>query len=83
MKKGIVKEYIIDEGFGWIAVEGDNDYWVHFTGIDPDPVRFPPVPPATVGFRFLESGQSVMFEIAGNLTGDNGAKVAINVVILD
>ena len=83
MKTGIVKAYLLDQGYGWIGVEGENDYWVHFSGIHPDPLRFPPVPPSTIGFQFLKPGQTVSFEVAENQIGVHGSKVAINVVVLD
>lgn len=79
---GVVRTYNLDEGYGWISVEGEEDVWVHFSGIKPDPIRFPPKPPSTTGFRFLKPGQRVQFEISQTHRGDNGARSAISVLIV-
>jgi CspA family cold shock protein len=77
MPEGIVKSFDIDQGFGWIEVDGQDDVWVHFTGIIPDPVRFP------AGFRFLRTGQRVAFDIEERERSDYQRRIAVNVVILD
>ena len=51
MKQGIVKWFNAEKGFGFISVEGENDVFVHFSSIQ------------TEGFKTLEEGQSVEFEI--------------------
>jgi CspA family cold shock protein len=77
MPVGVVKLFDIDQGFGWIEVDGQDDVWVHYTGIIPDPVRFPS------GFRFLTTGQCVAFDIEERERSDYQRRIAVNVVILD
>ena len=33
MKKGIVKEYDVTKGFGFIASQNNKDYFVHLSGL--------------------------------------------------
>jgi cold shock protein len=75
MREGIVKSWSEDEGFGWIAVPGEEDVWVHFSGIKWDPVRFP------TGFRFLREGQRVTFDLVENPRSKEQARRAENVVV--
>ena len=65
MKQGTVK-WFNEKGFGFIEVEGENDVFVHFSQINQD------------GYKSLEEGQSVEFEV---VEGDRGPQVA-NVVKL-
>ena len=65
MKQGTVK-WFNEKGFGFIEVEGENDVFVHFSAINQD------------GYKSLEEGQSVEFEV---VEGDRGPQVA-NVVKL-
>ena len=51
MKQGKVKWFNAEKGFGFISVEGENDVFVHFSAIQ------------TEGFKTLEEGQDVEFEI--------------------
>ena len=55
MKQGTVK-WFNEKGFGFIEVEGENDVFVHFS-INQD------------GYKSLEEGQSVEFEV---VEGDRG-----------
>lgn len=57
MKTGVVKWFNGEKGFGFISVEGEDDIFVHFTAINGD------------GFKTLEEGQSVEFEVEN---GDKG-----------
>ena len=65
MKQGTVK-WFNEKGFGFIEVEGENDVFVHFSAINQD------------GYKSLEEGQSVEFEV---VEGDRGPQAA-NVVKL-
>jgi CspA family cold shock protein len=66
MHQGTVKWFNAEKGFGFIEVEGGNDVFVHFSAIQ------------TEGFKTLEEGQRVEFEI---VEGDRGPQ-ASNVVKL-
>ncbi|MEC1956670.1 RNA chaperone/antiterminator CspA, partial [Bacillus anthracis] len=48
---GQVKWFNNEKGFGFIEVPGENDVFVHFSAIETD------------GFKSLEEGQKVSFEI--------------------
>lgn len=66
MKQGTVKWFNAEKGFGFIEVEGENDVFVHFSAINQE------------GYKSLEEGQSVEFEV---VEGDRGPQV-MNVVKL-
>ena len=66
MKQGTVKWFNAEKGFGFIEVEGENDVFVHFSAINQE------------GYKSLEEGQSVEFEV---VEGDRGPHAA-NVVKL-
>ncbi|HGO4050020.1 TPA: cold shock protein CspA [Staphylococcus aureus] len=66
MIKGTVKWFNAEKGFGFIEVEGENDVFVHFSAINQD------------GYKSLEEGQAVEFEV---VEGDRGPQAA-NVVKL-
>ncbi|WP_082234066.1 cold-shock protein [Halobacillus massiliensis] len=66
MKTGTVKWFNAEKGFGFIEVEGGEDVFVHFSAIQEE------------GFKALEEGQAVEFEIT---EGDRGPQAA-NVVKL-
>ena len=66
MNNGTVKWFNAEKGFGFIEVEGENDVFVHFSAINQD------------GYKSLEEGQSVEFEV---VEGDRGPQAA-NVVKL-
>ena len=51
MTQGTVKWFNAEKGFGFIAVEGGNDVFVHFSAIQSD------------GFKTLEEGQKVEFGV--------------------
>ncbi|HHX02119.1 MAG TPA: cold-shock protein [Firmicutes bacterium] len=63
---GKVKWFNAEKGYGFIEQENGEDVFVHFTAIQGD------------GFRTLEEGQKVEFEI---VTGKRGPQAA-NVVRL-
>ncbi|EST55419.1 cold-shock protein [Brevibacillus panacihumi W25] len=64
--QGKVKWFNAEKGFGFIEREGGDDVFVHFSAIQSD------------GFRTLEEGQEVEFDI---VEGDRGPQAA-NVVKL-
>ncbi|CXX87686.1 cold shock protein CspA [Staphylococcus aureus] len=66
MKQGTVKWFNAEKGFGFIEVKGENDVFVHFSAINQD------------GYKSLEEGQAVEFEV---VEGDRGPQAA-NVVKL-
>ncbi|EGG64119.1 major cold shock protein CspA [Staphylococcus aureus subsp. aureus 21172] len=66
MKQGTVKWFNAEKGFGFIEVEGENNVFVHFSAINQD------------GYKSLEEGQAVEFEV---VEGDRGPQAA-NVVKL-
>lgn len=66
MKQGTIKWFNAEKGFGFIEVEGENDVFVHFSAINQE------------GYKSLEEGQSVEFEV---VEGDRGPQAA-NVVKL-
>jgi cold shock protein len=51
MAQGTVKWFNADKGYGFIAVDGGRDVFVHYSAIQSD------------GYRTLEEGQRVEFEI--------------------
>jgi CspA family cold shock protein len=51
MAQGTVKWFNADKGYGFIAVDGGRDVFVHHSSIQAD------------GYRSLEQGQRVEFEI--------------------
>jgi CspA family cold shock protein len=57
MAQGTVKWFNADKGYGFIAVDGGRDVFVHFSAIQMD------------GYRSLEEGQRVEFEVT---QGDRG-----------
>jgi CspA family cold shock protein len=64
MAEGTVKWFNADKGYGFIEVEGQDDVFVHFSEIQGE------------GFKSLDEGQAVAFEIT---TGRNGKPQASNV----
>ncbi|AEB77018.1 cold-shock protein [Clostridium botulinum] len=63
MKTGIVKWFNAEKGFGFISVEGEDDVFVHFSAIQGD------------GFKTLEEGQKVEFEVTEGARGPQAANV--------
>ena len=64
MNEGIVKWFNADKGFGFISREGGDDVFVHFSAIQVD------------GFKTLEEGQRVRFDIVDGPRGPQAANVA-------
>jgi CspA family cold shock protein len=61
--KGTVKWFNAEKGYGFIQVEGGDDVFVHFSAIQGE------------GFKTLEEGQSVEFEITQGNRGPQAASV--------
>ncbi|WP_342752959.1 cold-shock protein CspD [Shouchella clausii] len=61
--QGKVKWFNSEKGFGFIEVEGQDDVFVHFSAIQGE------------GFKTLEEGQSVSFEIVEGNRGPQAANV--------
>lgn len=60
---GKVKWFNAEKGFGFIEREGGDDVFVHFSAIQGD------------GFKTLEEGQQVEFEIVDGNRGPQAANV--------
>lgn len=65
MKTGTVKWFNAEKGYGFIAQEDGPDVFVHYSAIETD------------GFRTLQEGQRVQFEVepGKNGKGPQAAKV--------
>jgi CspA family cold shock protein len=63
MKKGTVKWFNAEKGFGFITVEGEEDVFVHFSAIQTD------------GFKTLEEGEEVEFEVVEGAKGPQAENV--------
>ena len=63
MTTGTVKWFNGEKGFGFIAREGADDVFVHFSAIQGD------------GYRTLEEGQRVQFDVAPGRKGEEALNV--------
>jgi CspA family cold shock protein len=63
MNKGTVKWFNAEKGFGFITVEGGDDIFVHFSAIQGN------------GFKSLEEGQKVSFDITQGNRGQQASNV--------
>jgi cold shock protein len=63
MQNGKVKWFNNEKGYGFIEVEGGDDVFVHFSAIQGE------------GFKSLEEGQEVSFEIVEGNRGPQAANV--------
>ena len=61
MKTGTLKWFNAKKGFGFISDEEGNDVFVHFSALQMD------------GFKVLEEGEKVQFEV---VKGDKGPQAA-------
>ncbi|HEY8218001.1 MAG TPA: cold-shock protein [Acidimicrobiia bacterium] len=65
MATGTVKWFNNEKGYGFIATEEGNDVFVHFSAIE------------GTGYRTLEEGQKVEFEVGPGRKGDEARDVKI------
>jgi cold shock protein len=63
MTVGTVKWFNADKGFGFIAPESGEDVFVHFSAIQ------------SAGYRSLDEGQTVEFDITEGQRGPQAANV--------
>ncbi|MDR5659566.1 cold-shock protein [Serpentinicella sp. ANB-PHB4] len=63
MENGTVKWFNAEKGFGFISRENGEDVFVHFSAITMD------------GFKTLEEGQQVQFEIVQGEKGPQATNV--------
>ncbi|MCL1632227.1 cold-shock protein CspD [Sporolactobacillus sp. CPB3-1] len=62
-QNGKVKWFNAEKGYGFIEVDGGNDVFVHYSAIEGD------------GFKTLEEGQEVSFDIVEGNRGPQAANV--------
>ena len=62
MKQGTVKWFNAEKGFGFISTEDGNDVFVHFSAIQSE------------GYKTLDEGQKVEFDIVDGAKGPQAAK---------
>ena len=65
MATGAVKWFNAEKGYGFIQREGGSDLFVHYTAIEGS------------GYRSLEEGQSVEFEVTQGPKGDQAQSVRL------
>jgi len=63
MEQGTVKWFNSEKGFGFIEREAGNDVFVHFSAIQSE------------GFKTLEEGQAVQFDVEEGARGPQAANV--------
>jgi CspA family cold shock protein len=61
--QGTVKWFNGEKGYGFIAVDGGDDVFVHYSAIDMD------------GFKSLDEGQRVEFDVTQGQKGPQADKV--------
>jgi cold shock protein len=62
---GTVKFFNAEKGFGFISLEGQKDVFVHYSNIQGD------------GYKTLEEGQHVEFDVAPGRKGDEAQNVRV------
>ena len=65
MTTGTVKFFNAEKGFGFISREGGDDVFVHFSNIEGN------------GYKTLNEGDKVEFEVAAGRKGDEAQKVRV------
>ena len=69
MAQGTVKWFNAEKGYGFIAVDGGADVFVHYSAIQMD------------GYRTLEEGQRVDFEISQGQKGPQADNVQSHLIL--
>lgn len=64
-QQGTVKWFNAEKGFGFITREGKSDLFVHYSAI------------AGTGYRVLEEGQNVEFDVTAGRKGDEAQNVHV------
>ena len=62
-KRGTVKWFNAEKGFGFISVPGEDDVFVHFSAIVSD------------GYKTLDEGAEVEFDVTSGAKGPQAANV--------
>ena len=62
---GTVKFFNAEKGYGFISREGDKDIFVHYSNIQGN------------GYKTLEEGQAVEFDVAPGRKGDEAQNVRV------
>ena len=65
MNKGTVKWFNNQKGYGFISDEQGNDVFVHYSGLNMD------------GFKSLEEGATVEFEVIESAKGPQATNVTV------
>ena len=65
MSTGKVKWFNSEKGFGFITVDGGKDVFVHFSGLNME------------GFKTLEEGAAVEFDITDGAKGPQAVNVEV------
>ena len=65
MNKGTVKWFKNQKGYGFISDEQGNDVFVHYSGLNMD------------GFKSLEEGATVEFEVVEGAKGPQATNVTV------
>lgn len=63
MNTGTVKWFNADKGFGFISGQDGNDVFAHFSAISGN------------GFKTLEEGQAVSYDVVAGQRGDQAANI--------
>jgi CspA family cold shock protein len=63
--QGTVKWFNAEKGYGFISREGGEDVFVHFSSIQGD------------GYRTLDEGQTVEFDVAPGRKGEEAQNVRV------
>ena len=67
MKKGIVKEYDVTKGFGFIISQDNEDFFVHVSGLREH-----------LKSKGIKSGQRVSFDVDFGMKGDKAINVRVD-----
>jgi CspA family cold shock protein len=65
MATGVVKFFNSEKGFGFISREGEDDVFVHFSNIQGS------------GYKTLDEGQRVEFDVAPGRKGEEAQNVRV------